>query len=203
MALYCLLMFVTGTGWVIVAPISISIAKAYHISDQLVSLLPLSYMLLYPFANFPSNWLIDIKGLRIGILVGATGTFLGAALRCLVSYDFMFVIAGQVVCALVQVVVLNAPTTIAVRWFLPESVLMIYIEVEITGVVYSVSIWDARFNYWSNSAAYFCQSEQQRGEYQGRFCKFATMSIRYLLCSLSRHTLLFQRRSTHTCQSDL
>jgi MFS transporter, FLVCR family, feline leukemia virus subgroup C receptor-related protein len=119
MAAYCLLSVVTGMGWVIVTPISVSIAKAYHISDQLVSVLPLSYMVLYAFANFPSNWLIDVKGIRIGILVGATGTFLGALLRCFVAYDFMFIVAGQILCALVQVVILNAPTTIAVRWFLP------------------------------------------------------------------------------------
>ena len=83
-------------------------------------------MVIYAFANFPSNWLLDVKGIRIGIMVGAAGTALGTALRCLVSVDFIFIIIGQVVCAIVQPVILNAPTIIAIRWFLPESV-QIYI----------------------------------------------------------------------------
>ena len=58
LALYCLLSFVVGMGWVIVAPISIPVAKAYHVSYSLVCVLPLSYMVIYAFTNFPSNWLI-------------------------------------------------------------------------------------------------------------------------------------------------
>lgn len=121
--IYCLLSIVTGMCWVIVTPISVPVAKAYQVSDVLVSVIPLSYMLIYAFTNFPSNWLIEVKGLRTAVLVGAAGTALGTALRCLVSVHFMFVIAGQIVCAIVQPVILNAPTSIALRWFLPESVL--------------------------------------------------------------------------------
>jgi MFS transporter, FLVCR family, MFS-domain-containing protein 7 len=141
--------------WVVVTPISVPIAKAYHVSDVLVSVIPLSYMVIYAFANFPSNWLIDVKGIRAGILVGAAGTAIGTGLRCLVSIDFMFAIIGQIVCAIVQPVILNAPTTIAIRWFVPESVIMCFIR-EIGSFGRAVCVQHCRNNFRRAASCCLC-----------------------------------------------
>jgi fucose permease len=121
-SIFFLLSFMSGACWVVVSPISVSIAKAYHQSPTVVSLISMSYMLFYVIVNFPSNWMLDVKGVRTGVLVGAILTSLGSAIRCLVFYDFYLVILGQFLCAIGQPFILNATTKVAVRWFLPESV---------------------------------------------------------------------------------
>lgn len=111
--------------WVVVSPISVQIGKAYDQSDAVVSLIPMSYMIVYVFINFPSNWVLDVKGIRKGIIIGAVLTCVGSAFRCFVTTHFAFVILGQVICAIGQPFILNAPTKIAIRWFLPQSVTII------------------------------------------------------------------------------
>ena len=108
--------------WVTASPISVPIGRAYGQSDAVVSIIPMSYMIIYLFVNFPSNWVLDVKGIRKGIVVGAVFTAVGAAFRCLITSHFAFIILGQVICAIGQPFILNAPTKIAVRWFLPKNV---------------------------------------------------------------------------------
>ena len=116
--------------WVVVSPIAVPIGNAYGQSDAVVSIIPMSYMIVYLFINFPSNWVLDVKGIRKGIVVGAIFTVVGAGFRCFVTTHFAFVILGQVVCAIGQPFILNAPTKIAVRWFLPKNVNLILDSVQ-------------------------------------------------------------------------
>lgn len=70
--------------WVTVSPISVPIARVYEQPDSVVSIIPLSYTVIYLFINFPSNWVLDVKGIKKGIVVGAVLTAVGAGFRCLV-----------------------------------------------------------------------------------------------------------------------
>lgn len=74
-------------------------------------------MILYTFVNFPSNWVLDVKGIKKGIVCGSVLTLLGTGVRSMVKYSFAFVIIGQVFCAIGQPFLLNAPMKIATRWF--------------------------------------------------------------------------------------
>jgi MFS family permease len=87
-----------------------------------VALIPMSYMILYIFVNFPSNWVLDVKGVKKGIITGSILTAIGSGIRCLIPYSFSFLILGQVICAIAQPFILNAPTKIATRWFMPKNV---------------------------------------------------------------------------------
>jgi fucose permease len=118
-AIFFLLAFVNGMCWVVVTPIAVPIARAYGQPDAVVSIIPLCYMVIYVLVNFPSNWVLDVRGIKKGIVVGAVLTAVGTAIRCLVTTSFYFAIAGQVLCAIAQPFILNAPTKIAVRWFTP------------------------------------------------------------------------------------
>jgi fucose permease len=121
-AIFCILTFVNGAWWVVVSPISVPVGKAYGQSDAVVALIPMCFMILYPFINFPSNWVLDVRGIKNGVLFGAVLTSLGAAIRCLVATDFFFVIIGQILCAIGQPFILNAPIKIAIRWFSTNNV---------------------------------------------------------------------------------
>lgn len=74
-------------------------------------------MIFYVFINFPSNWVLDVKGIKKGIVVGSVLTLLGTGVRSMVKYSFAFVLIGQFICAIAQPFLLNAPMKIATRWF--------------------------------------------------------------------------------------
>ena len=114
--MFCLLAVVNGLCWVVVSPISVPVGKAFGQSDAVVSIIPMCYLLL---RYLPSNWVIEVRGIRNGIVVGALVTSLGAAIRCLITYNLFFVIVGQILCGIAQPFILNASTKIAVRWFFP------------------------------------------------------------------------------------
>lgn len=83
-------------------------------------------MIFFVILNFPSNWVIDVKGIKKGVVIGASLTFLGCLIRCLVKVSFAFVVVGQVFCAIAQPFLINAPMKIATRWFMPQNVLFFY-----------------------------------------------------------------------------
>jgi FLVCR family feline leukemia virus subgroup C receptor-related protein len=120
--LFSVASFINGVCWVVVTPIATFIEKGYGISSQVVALIPMSYLVLYVLVNFPSNWVIDVKGIKKGVMIGATLTCLGCLIRCLTRVSFYFVIVGQLFCATAQPFLINAPMKIATRWYLPKHV---------------------------------------------------------------------------------
>lgn len=113
---------VNGMCWDVVSPISVPLENAYDVSAMWVSFVPMSYLIVYVLANFPSNWIVDSKGIRIGTIIGTSINLFGCAIRCLVIFGFPFVIIGQIFCAITQPFVLNMPMKVATRWFLPKNV---------------------------------------------------------------------------------
>jgi hypothetical protein len=79
-------------------------------------------MLFFVFFNLPASWVLDVKGIRKGLIVGAVLTSIGASFRCLVDTHFSFVVTGQIICAMAQPFVLNAAVKISVRWFSSDGV---------------------------------------------------------------------------------
>lgn len=120
--IYSLASIVNGMCWVVVTPISVPLQNAYNVSSALVAFIPMSYMLFFIFINFPSNWVLDTKGIKKGIIVGTALTCLGCGIRCMVKFSFYFVVVGQVVCAIAQPFLLNAPMKLATRWFTQPNV---------------------------------------------------------------------------------
>ena len=114
-------------SWVVVSPISKEIGQAYSQSSVVVALIPMSYLICYIFLNFPSNWVLDVKGIKKGVITGSVFTAIGTGIRCLVNYSFDYMIFGQFLCAVAQPFILNAPTKIATRWFTPQNVFIFQI----------------------------------------------------------------------------
>jgi predicted histidine transporter YuiF (NhaC family) len=75
------------------------------------------YMIVYVFINFPSNWILDVKGIRKGVIIGAVMTAFGSGVRCLANLSFSYILIGQLFCAIGQPFILNAPAKIATFWF--------------------------------------------------------------------------------------
>lgn len=48
----------------------------------------MSYLICYVFVNFVSNWVLDVKGIKKGVITGSVFTAIGTGMRCLVNYSF-------------------------------------------------------------------------------------------------------------------
>lgn len=67
--------------------------------------------------TFPSNYVIDDYGIRYSSLIGIGFTFLGMVIKCFINRSFNICILGQVLCAIGQPFLCNAPAKLANTWF--------------------------------------------------------------------------------------
>ena len=125
-------------------------------------------------------------------MVGTVGTWLGAGLRCFVGHNFMFVIVGQICCALSQAIILNAPTTIAVRWFLPQSVLICPIDSEVIGLGRPIGVKHRRIDSWRPASFHLCQSKWVIIDHKNGLCQPANLLILHLHSRQPRYYNLVQ-----------
>ena len=51
-------------------------------------------MAIFILFVFPTNYVLDKGGLRLGILLGVTLTFIGMWIKCLINKGFYFVLIG-------------------------------------------------------------------------------------------------------------
>jgi MFS family permease len=82
-----------------------------------VDFLASSYMIIYLIVCIPASYIIDTYGIVKGVGFGAILMIIGAALKGLSGNSFSMVISGQVLLAIAQPFVINAPTAVAARWF--------------------------------------------------------------------------------------
>ncbi len=103
--------------WITFASITGSAAKYYAVSDLSIGLLSMSFMIVYIIVSIPASWVIDTYGIRVAVGIGAVLTGIFGLLRGLVATDYTWVLIAQLGIAVGQPFILNAVTTVAVRWF--------------------------------------------------------------------------------------
>ncbi|EGR34572.1 major facilitator superfamily protein, putative [Ichthyophthirius multifiliis] len=106
--------------WITLSPISEQIGFLYNQNQLIVNMSSLVFMLLYIFVNFPSNYVLGLN-CKNGVLLGAAFTIIGSWIRVLVNKSFWYVILGQILGAIGQPFILNAPAKIATEWFIPKQ----------------------------------------------------------------------------------
>ncbi|EWS72426.1 MFS transporter (macronuclear) [Tetrahymena thermophila SB210] len=117
--MFCLVNMMNSIQSITFSPISSQVEQAYNTSKFIVSMTSLVTMLCYIIFNFPSNYILSHKGLKIGIFVGIFFTILGSWIRLFINNNFGWAILGQVFAGIAQPFILNAPTQIAAVWFKP------------------------------------------------------------------------------------
>lgn len=104
--------------WLTFTPLTTPAAHHYHVSVQAIGWLSEVFPLLYVVLAVPAGAALD-RWFRPSLATGAVLTALGATVR-MVGPGFAAVLAGQVVVAVAQPLVLNAVTKLAGS-YLPES----------------------------------------------------------------------------------
>lgn len=117
LAVFMAVIAVNQLLWITFAAITTDAMRFYQVSDLGIGLLSLSFMIVYVFISFPASWVIDTKGLRTGVGIGAALTGVFGLLRGLAASSYTWVLVSQIGIAIGQPFVLNAITTVAARWF--------------------------------------------------------------------------------------
>ena len=106
-----------NVDWITFAPITSETAKLYKVSTLSVAFLSMSFMIVYVFAAFPASWLLDTKGFRAGVGVGALLVAGFGMLRGACASNFTVVTIAQIGIAAGQPFLVNSITKVAARWF--------------------------------------------------------------------------------------
>jgi len=105
------------TLWIAYAPITGPAAQFYGVSDLQIGLLAMSFMVAYVPLSLPASWVIDTYGLRAATGAGALLAGVAGVGRGLAGADYALVLVTTVGAAVAQPFLLNAWTTVSVRWF--------------------------------------------------------------------------------------
>ncbi len=114
---FMLAVIVNQLLWITFAPITIDAAKYYGVSDLMIGLLSMVFMIVYIVVSIPASWVIDRYGFRVAVGIGAALTAIFGLLRGLMASDYTMVLIAQIGIAIGQPFILNAITKVAARWF--------------------------------------------------------------------------------------
>jgi len=82
-----------------------------------IDFLAMLYMLIYLIISIPASYIIDTKGIRFGLAIGAILTGVFSMLKALGAAHFLWVMIAQIGLSVAQPFILNATTAVTVRWF--------------------------------------------------------------------------------------
>lgn len=103
--------------WITYAPVSSKAAAFYGVSDTAIGALAMSFMVAFLPMSIPASWVIDTRGFKFGVGVGAALMAVFGPLRGLVGNSYALAMGCTVMLAISQPFFLNAWTKCAALWF--------------------------------------------------------------------------------------
>jgi MFS family permease len=103
--------------WIGYAPITILAAEYFGVSDLLIGLLAMTFMIAYIPLSIPVSWMIDTKGFRLAVSIGAVLMGLFGIIRGLAGDNYTLVLVSTIGIAIAQPFLLNAWTKVPANWF--------------------------------------------------------------------------------------
>ncbi len=117
LAAFCGVNLTMQTLWIAYAPITGPAAKLYGTSDLAIGALAMSFMVAFIPLSIPASWVIDTRGFKVGVGVGAALMAVFGPLRGLVGTSYPWVLACTIGLAAAQPFLLNAWTKLPALWF--------------------------------------------------------------------------------------
>ena len=103
--------------WLSFAPVASKAQAFYGTSSLGISMLSMSYMLMYVLFTFPASWVVDGFGYRNSLVLGAVITAGAGVGRAVFGHSFAAVMVFQFLLAVGQPFLLNVLTKIPANWF--------------------------------------------------------------------------------------
>jgi len=140
---YFLLNAILQVQWITFAPITSEAVAFYNVPAIQIDLLSLIFMIVYVFVCIPASYIIDTRGIRTGIGIGAVllGGF--GFLKGVCGSSYTMVALAQIGIAVGQPFVLNSVTKLGVRWFpLHERATQAGISVlaQFAGIIFAMAL---------------------------------------------------------------
>ncbi len=117
LAVYMYITALTQLFWLNFAAIDTFIEKTLNISAMKVGFLALVFPIVYLFLSIPAGIVIDRKGFRFSVGIGALFTGVFAAFRLINPYSYTILLISQIGIAVGQPFVLNSVTKLVSVWF--------------------------------------------------------------------------------------
>jgi len=121
LTVYMLAVAVNQLLWITFAPITHDATLYYGVSDILIGILSMSFMIVFIVVSIPASWIIDKYGIRKGVGTGVILTGVFGLLRGMVTDNYTLLLISQIGIAIGQPFLLNAITKVAARWFPPDE----------------------------------------------------------------------------------
>lgn len=103
------------------ATINHEVSEYYEVSTSMVSFCALITFLINPIVALVANYILDNKGLKLGISINCVLVILGVSMRMLINESFYFVIIGNSLNAMGNVFLINCPPRFSAVWFTPRE----------------------------------------------------------------------------------
>lgn len=114
---FMLIIAVNQLLWITFASVTSEATQFYHVSDIMIGILSMCFMIVFIMVSIPASWIIDTYGIRIGVGIGAVLTGVFGLLRGIYTDNYSFVLIFQIGIAIGQPFLLNAITKLAANWF--------------------------------------------------------------------------------------
>ncbi|XP_075536449.1 choline/ethanolamine transporter flvcr2b-like isoform X2 [Dermacentor variabilis] len=124
LTLFILYSMTNAFQWIEYSIITNLVKDYYGIDEISVNWTAVVYMVTYVPLIFPASWLLERRGLRFVVILGALGTCAGSWIKVLsVERDrFAVCLVGQTVVAVSQIFILSIPPRLAAVWFSAQEV---------------------------------------------------------------------------------
>ncbi|XKL64609.1 hypothetical protein PGB90_004695 [Kerria lacca] len=119
LALFCLCSGGSAMQWIQYSIITNIIVEYYHVSSVAVDWTSIIYMVVYIPLVFPASYILQKKGLRVAVILGAFLLTAGSWIKVFSAEPNRFGItfAGQTVVGISQMFTLGVPARLAAVWF--------------------------------------------------------------------------------------
>src|SRR5512145_1899353 len=92
LAIFMAVIIVNQLLWITFAPITINAAKFYGVSDLLIRLLSMVFIIVFIFVSVPASIMIDRLGFRTAVGIGAGFTAVFGLIRGIFADSFTLVL---------------------------------------------------------------------------------------------------------------
>ncbi len=121
LAVYFIISVVIQIQWLNFASISTEAQAFYHTSPLHIDFLSMIYMIVFILVSIPASYIIDTRGLKTGLYIGAVLTGICSVLKAWGVDNLFMVSIAQTGLAIAQPFFLNSITKIGAKWFPVEE----------------------------------------------------------------------------------
>ena len=117
LAVYFIISVVIQIQWLNFASISTEAQAYYHTTPLTIDFLSMIYMIVFIVVSIPASYIIDTRGLKTGLYIGAILTGIFGVMKAWGADNLTVVTIAQTGLAIAQPFFLNSVTKIGAKWF--------------------------------------------------------------------------------------